>query len=52
MLQAPCRANEIGKSSYDQLVGIQNCTAHRVCRIQRSNGSHKYFTYHLISGRY
>lgn len=48
----PNRANEISKRSYDQLVGIQDCTAHRVCMVLRSNGSHKYFTYHLLSGSY
>lgn len=46
-----CNANAITEEYYYFLVGqINNKTCSKqVCKIERSNGSYKYYTYHLIS---
>lgn len=45
------RSNEITKEYYNFLVGQMNrgTTSKKVSRVMRQNGSHIYFTYHLIS---
>ena len=45
------RSNEITKEYYNFLVGEMNrgTTKKKVSRVMRRNGSHVYFTYHLIS---
>lgn len=45
------RSNQITEEYYMFLVGQINrrTCSKKVCRVLRENGTHKYFTYHLIS---
>lgn len=45
------RSNQITEEYYMLLVGQINrgACSKKVCRVLRENGTHKYFTYHLIS---
>ncbi len=47
------RSNEITEEYYNFLIGQVNrgTCSHKVSRVLRHNGTHSYFTYHLISVR-
>ena len=47
----PTTSNQITKEYYNHLIGEQNrgTTKLRVCVVTRTNGSHRYETYHLVS---
>jgi len=47
-MQAPTRANQITYLYYCTL-NTHTWSAHRVCKMLRQNGTHSYFTYHLIA---
>jgi len=51
-VEAPSTANQITASYYHCLVGqINRGTCSKVVRaVLRQNGSHSYYTYHLLSG--
>lgn len=46
-------SNQMTEEYYNFLVGQINrgVSKHKVCRVLHQNGSHKYFTYHLVSVR-
>jgi len=41
----PTHANQISYESYCQLGGCRNSD---LCKVERSNGSHHYTTYHIL----
>lgn len=51
MIFPATNSNQITEEYYNVLIGQINrgTCSKKVCRVLRSNGSYKYFTYHLVS---